>query len=279
MSEVTRFAPSPTGYLHVGHAYSALFAYHKRGPGGSFHLRIDDLDPARSREHFVEAIFEDLRWLGLSWETPIRRQSENMDDYNKALLKLSSKGLVYPCFCTRKEIRKEIERSGEAPHSLGLEIYPGTCKKLTAREIIDLKERGKVHALRINMAKAIAITGNLNWYDFGRGTIQAGPEKFGDIILARKEVASSYHLAVTVDDAFQKITLVSRGRDLFYSTDIHRLLQVILGYSKPKYYHHDLVKDLRGNRLSKRKDSTSIRFLRENGYTPKEVIALSGFKL
>ena len=278
MAEVTRFAPSPTGYLHVGHVYSALFAYHKRGPGGSFHLRIDDLDPSRSREHFVDAIFEDLRWLGLSWETPVRRQSENMEDYNKALLKLCSKGLVYPCFCTRKDIRNEIERSGQAPHSSGLSIYPGTCKKLTAREINNLKESERIYALRINMSKAITITGNLNWYDLGKGNIHAKPANFGDFILARKEVSSSYHLAVTVDDAFQNITLVSRGRDLFCSTDIHRLLQVILGYSTPKYYHHDLVKDLRGNRLSKRRDSPSIRFLRENGYTPKEVIALSGFK-
>lgn len=276
-SQVTRFAPSPTGYLHIGHAFSALTAYHARGRGGTFHLRIEDIDPVRSKDEYTDAILEDLKWLGLDWETPVRKQSNHMKDYETALQKMMLKGLLYPCFCSRSEIKMEIAQSGHAPQGPDGPIYPGICRKLSDQKREDRMLDGEAFVRRIDMKGAAAIAGPLGWNDISLGRTRAQPEKFGDVVLARKDVPASYHLAVTVDDHLQGITLVTRGADLAPSTDVHRLLQGLLGFTPPTYSHHRLIKDTAGRRLAKRDQDMSIRALRENGYTPEEVVAMSGF--
>ena len=276
--EVTRFAPSPTGYLHLGHAFSALNAYHARGRGGSFLLRIEDIDPGRCRTEFTEAILEDLEWLGLEWETPVRKQSDHLDDYAAALRKLDLRGLVYPCFCTRSEIKAEIQRSGYAPQGPDGPIYPGICRKLSAEKRDDRVDTGEAHVLRLDMTGAATVAGPLSWRDDEQGLVMAKPDRFGDVVLARKDVPTSYHLSVTVDDHLQGVTLVTRGADLALATDVHRLLQGLLGYDTPRYSHHRLIKDVTGRRLAKRDQDMTIRDLRESGYTPEEVIAMSGFE-
>lgn len=276
--EVTRFAPSPTGYLHLGHAFSALHAFHSRGRGGSFLLRIEDIDPGRCRDEFVDAIYEDLAWLGLEWETPVRRQSGHMDDYRKALKKLEIKGLVYPCFCTRAEIQAEIAQSSHAPHGPEGPVYPGTCRKLSDEKREDRIDAGDPHVMRLDMTDAAAIAGPLSWRDSELGLVKIRPERFGDVVLARKDVPTSYHLSVTVDDHLQGVTLVTRGADLAPVTDVHRVLQGLLGYEAPRYSHHRLLRDVTGRRLAKRDQDMTIRTLRASGYTPKEVIAMSGFE-
>ncbi|MDE0794458.1 MAG: tRNA glutamyl-Q(34) synthetase GluQRS [Alphaproteobacteria bacterium] len=276
--EVTRFAPSPTGFLHIGHAFSALTAYHARGKGGTFHLRIEDIDPVRCKDEFTDAILEDLKWLGLEWETPIRKQSEHMADYDKALKKLTLKGLLYPCFCTRSEIKTEIAKSAYAPHGPDGPAYPGICRNISDEKREDRMDDGEAFVRRIDMKGATAIAGPLGWKDTGLGMNKAQPDKFGDVVLARKDVPTSYHLAVTVDDHLQGITLVNRGADLAPSTDVHRLLQGLLGYTPPTYSHHRLIKDTTGRRLAKRDQDMSIRALRESGYTQEEVVAMSGFE-
>ncbi len=276
--EVTRFAPSPTGYLHIGHAFSALTAFHARGKRGTFHLRIEDIDPARCKPKFTDAILEDLAWLGLDWEKPVRKQSEHMDDYDKALRKLTTNGLLYPCFCTRTEIKAEIEQSGHAPHGPDGPIYPGICKKLLDEKREDRIDNGDPHVRRLDMQGASAIAGPLAWKDKNQGLVRAKPERFGDVVLARKDVPTSYHLAVTVDDHLQEITMVNRGDDLAPSTDVHRLLQGLLGYTPPGYDHHRLIRDTSGRRLAKRDQGMTIRAMRENGYTPEEVVNMTGFE-
>ncbi len=276
--QVTRFAPSPTGYLHIGHAFSALTAYHARGKGGTFHLRIEDIDPGRCKPEFTDAILEDLDWLGLEWETPVRKQSEHMDDYDKALRKLEIKGLLYPCFCTRSEIKTEIEQSVHAPQGPDGPIYPGICRKLSDEKREDRIDAGDPHVRRLDMQGAAAIAGPLAWKDENQGLVKAKPERFGDVVLARKDVPTSYHLAVTVDDHLQGVTMVNRGADLAPSTDVHRLLQGLLGYTPPGYNHHRLIRDTTGRRLAKRDQDMTIRALRESGYTPDEVINMTGFE-
>ena len=276
--QVTRFAPSPTGYLHIGHAFSALTAYHARGRGGTFHLRIEDIDPGRCKPEFTDAILEDLDWLGLEWETPVRKQSEHMDDYDKALRKLEIKGLPYPCFCTRSEIKTEIEQSVHAPQGPDGPIYPGICRKLSDEKREDRIDAGDPHVRRLDMQGAAAIAGPLAWKDENQGPVKAKPERFGDVVLARKDVPTSYNLAVTVDDHLQGVTLVNRGADLAPSTDVHRLLQGLLGYTPPEYNHHRLIRDTTGRRLAKRDQDMTIRALRESGYTPDEVINMTGFE-
>jgi glutamyl-Q tRNA(Asp) synthetase len=275
--EVTRFAPSPTGYLHIGHAFSALTAFHARGKGGTFHLRIEDIDPGRCKDEFTDAILEDLAWLGLDWETPVRKQSKHFKDYEDALKKLNLKGLIYPCFCTRSEIKAEIENSVHAPHGPDGPVYPGICKKLSDEKREDRIDGGEAHVKRLDMQVAAAIAGPLTWRDAGQGMVKAKPDRFGDVVLARKDVPTSYHLAVTVDDHLQGITKVNRGSDLVPSTDVHRLLQGLLGYTSPTYDHHRLIKDVTGRRLAKRDQDMTIRALRKSGYTPEEVINMSGF--
>ena len=277
---VTRFAPSPTGFLHLGHAYSALFAQQKAG--NRFLLRIEDIDAGRARPEFEAAIIEDLAWLGLRWETPVRRQSDHMDDYRAALDRLDARGLLYPCFCTRKEIRAEIEESGFAPHDIvhgpdGI-VYPGTCRALTADERRQRRAEGTPFALRLDMAKAVGATGPLAWTDEDQGETAAKPEIFGDVVLARKDTPASYHLAVTVDDHRQGVTLVTRGEDLFPATHVHRLLQALLGLDTPSYHHHKLLTTEDGKRFAKRDKSQTIRALREAGKTAEEVRAMAGME-
>jgi glutamyl-Q tRNA(Asp) synthetase len=282
MKTITRFAPSPTGPLHLGHAHSALFGWTAaRDRGGLFLLRIEDIDPGRCRPEFERQLMEDLSWLGLTWPTLVRRQSEHLDDYRAALHRLETLGVTYPCFCTRKEIEEEIARAGHAPHGPDGALYPGTCRHLPAAERSARQAAGEAFAIRLDVARASAIAsaiaGPLSWQDHGAGRIDATPEILGDIVLARKDVPTSYHLSVTVDDFLQGVTLVTRGRDLFHATHLHRLLQALLGYPAPDYHHHGLLTNDRGERLAKRDKAVSLRSLRESAKTPAEVRAMAGF--
>ena len=276
---VTRFAPSPTGYLHLGHAYAALYAQKlARKMEGRFILRIEDIDKARCKGEFEEAIYEDLNWLGLKWEEPVRRQSEHLADYADVLNKLSNLNLTYPCFCTRKEIKAEIERAGGAPHNSEETVYPGTCKQICNLERMRRIHQGEAHAIRLDMTKALEITGALSWDDRKAGLQTAKFDNFGDIILARKDIPTSYHLSVTVDDAIQNITLITRGKDLAESTAIHRLLQSLLGYEVPQYYHHKIITNNDGQRLAKRDQANTLRSLRASGKKPKDIQSMVGIE-
>ncbi len=285
MSAITRFAPSPTGHLHLGHAHAALFAQPAAGAGGRFLVRIEDIDSGRCDAAFEAAIFEDLAWLGLSWEEPVRRQSKYMDDYADALAQLQDMALLYPCFCTRREIRAEIDRSAQAPHGPPHApahrpegpLYPGTCKRLDPAQRRARLDAGHAHALRLDVETAVRHTGPLSWHDRDRGTQTATPAIFGDVVLARKDIATSYHMAVTIDDARQGISLVTRGEDLFTASHIHRLLQALLELPVPEWQHHGLLTDTAGNRLAKRENAATIRSLRAAGHSPAEVRALAGF--
>ena len=272
MKLVTRFAPSPTGRLHLGHAFSALLAHdYARSRGGAFLLRIEDIDPGRSRPEHVDAIIEDLAWLGIEWDGEILFQSERLDLYREALGRLKSAGLVYPCFCTRSAIAAEIAASAAAPHGPDGPLYPGTCRGLAETQ----RERGMAaqpHAWRLDVARASALAGPLYWRD-GDTEVQAEPQAFGDVVLARKDAPVSYHLAVTVDDAAQGVTDVVRGRDLYAATDVHRLLQALLGLPTPLYHHHPLLLGADGRRLAKRHGAPSLRELREEGVDPRLLAA------
>jgi glutamyl-Q tRNA(Asp) synthetase len=282
--EVTRFAPSPSGYLHLGHAYAALFAARAAADCGRFLLRIEDIDIARARPEYEDAICEDLAWLGLNWETPLRRQSTQLADYRAALAQLERRGLTYPCFCTRKEIAAEIERAGAAPHGRSAKVYPGTCRRLDAAERQARIDGGEAFALRLDMTAALAAAqagaggAALTWLDLGRGPQVCDPRPEGDIVLARKDVPASYHLSVVVDDAAQGVTLVTRGADLFDASHVHRLLQELLDLPVPRYHHHRLITDASGERLAKRADALSLRALRAAGHSPAEVIAMTGLE-
>jgi glutamyl-Q tRNA(Asp) synthetase len=268
MTGVTRSAPSPTGRLHLGHAYSALFAWEAaRAANGRFLLRIEDIDRTRCRPEFEQGILEDLAWLGLDWEKPVRRQSEHMDEYAAALARLREAGLIYPCFCTRAE----IARAGQAPHGPEGPVYPGTCRALGAAEREAKIAAGTPYALRLDMAKAVAKAGRLEWRDRAQGIVVAEPETFGDVVLARKDTPTSYHLSVTLDDHVQGVTLVTRGEDLFTSTHIHRLLQALLDLDTPEYHHHPLVLGSDGKRLAKRANAPTLQSLREAGHSPADV--------
>ena len=264
----TRFAPSPTGPLHLGHAYSALRAHDfARERGGIFLLRIEDIDAGRSRPEFVDEIFEDLGWLGIDWDLEVLFQSERLALYAEALERLKAQGLLYPCFCTRSEIAAEIAASASAPHGPDGPVYPGTCRALSPEE----RERliaEKPHAWRLDMARAAAAHPALTWCD-GDQEIPAEPGQFGDVVLARKDAPSSYHLAVVVDDAAQGVTDVVRGMDLFASTHVHRLLQALLGLPTPRYHHHEMIADEAGRRLAKRHGAAGIAELRAAGADPE----------
>jgi glutamyl-Q tRNA(Asp) synthetase len=275
---VSRFAPSPTGLLHLGHAHSALRAHAAaRRAGGRFLLRIEDLDASRCRPEFEAAIYEDLAWLGLDWERPVIRQSERLPTYEAALARLDALGALYPCFCSRKEIEAEFRRSLSAPHGPEGPLYPGTCRALAPEERARRRAVGEAFAMRLDVRRAAALAGPLSWRDRRRGAVQARPEELGDAVLARKDAPASYHLAVTLDDAAQGVTLVVRGEDLFHATHLHRLLQALLGLPTPDYEHHPLLRDAEGRRLSKRDRALSLRALREAGRTPDEVRRLAGF--
>ena len=274
MQPVTRFAPSPTGRLHLGHAYSALLAHDfARERDGSFLLRIEDIDPGRVRAEHVDAIFQDLLWLGLEWDGEIVYQSERLPLYAEALDTLKRRGLVYPCFCTRADIAAEIAASVEAPHleeAVEGPIYPGTCRRLPAEERERLLAE-RPHAWRLDVAKAGDAAGPLSWCDH-ETEVEAEPGRFGDVVLARKDAPASYHLAVTLDDADQGVTDVVRGRDLFACTHVHRLLQALLGLPTPHYRHHALLTDEQGERLAKRHHAPTLAHLRESGAEPAELV-------
>jgi glutamyl-Q tRNA(Asp) synthetase len=270
---VTRFAPSPTGYLHLGHVRSALEGWRAaRQARGRFLLRLEDIDHTRCRASYAAAIVEDLAWLGLGWDGPIRRQSEHFPHYRVALARLEADGLIYPCFCTRREIQAEIARAGGAPQGETGTPYPGTCRRLNAAERAERRGRAPDYALRLDIAAAMARTGPLWWIEDGRAVV-AEPAASGDVVLARKEVPTSYHLAVTLDDALQGVTLVTRGADLFAATHIHRLLQALLGLPTPCYRHHKLLTDAEGRRLAKRDGALTVRAMRQAGMTPAEILA------
>ena len=278
MTVVTRFAPSPTGYLHLGHAYAALFAFRMANAfGGEFHLRIEDIDQGRHRPEFETAIYEDLAWLGITWQHPVRRQSDHLADYQAALDRLDAMGLLYPCFCTRKEIQAEIAEAGAAPHTPdGQAVYPGTCRPLSADERAARIAAGTPYALRLDVAAAVEqVDQPLIWYDDVRGPQTAKPEAFGDVVLARKDITASYHIAVTVDDAASGVTVVTRGEDLFSVTHIHRLLQALLDLPAPHWQHHPVVIGDDGRRLAKRDAATTLRDLRAAGHSARRVIALA----
>lgn len=265
----TRFAPSPTGGLHLGHAYAAWIAHDRaRAAGGRFLLRMEDIDRTRCRPAFEAGIIADLTWLGLRFDGPVRRQSDHFDDYRAALSRLESLGVLYPCFCTRSEIAAAVG----APQGPAGPLYPGTCRQLSAAERKDRLAEGHDHALRLDIARARTLTGyDLYWHDEKAGRQRAAPEQLGDVVLARKETPTSYHLAVTVDDALQDITLVTRGIDLFPATHIHRLLQALLGLPVPAYAHHGLVMGDDGIRLAKRDRALTLAAMRDAGATPAEL--------
>ncbi|MFC4348898.1 tRNA glutamyl-Q(34) synthetase GluQRS [Kordiimonas lipolytica] len=269
---VTRFAPSPTGRLHKGHAYSALLAYHRaREEGGRFLLRIEDIDTVRCRNEFVDGIFEDLKWLGLTWEEPVRRQSEHFSDYQTALDRLKAMGVVYPCFCTRKDIQREIEAAESAPHGPDGPIYPGICRGRA--DAVPLLAEGKPHAWRLDLKAALEHIGEpLSWHDEIKGEVTAKPEELGDVVLARKDTPTSYHLSVVVDDTLQHITHIIRGEDLFHATHIHVVLQKLLGYPTPIYHHHGLLLDEHGERFAKRNKSVTLESLRARDIDPEALI-------
>jgi glutamyl-Q tRNA(Asp) synthetase len=268
----TRFAPSPTGLLHLGHAASACFAA-DQAQGGRFLLRIEDIDQGRCREEFVGAIFEDLAWLGLSWQPEVRRQSLHFADYADALERLVARDLLYPCFCTRADI-KEMAGAPQGPDG---PIYPGLCRHLSERERQDRRQAGTPFALRLKMDQAMRQAGPLDWVDLDAGVQVARPDLFGDVVLARKDTPASYHLAVTWDDAKQGVTLVTRGVDLFAASHLHRLLQALLDLPVPRWRHHPLLAGADGKRLAKRDGAPSIRSLRDKGLTPAEVRASALF--
>jgi glutamyl-Q tRNA(Asp) synthetase len=273
---VTRFAPSPTGYVHIGHAFAAITA-HDAAKGGRFLVRIEDIDQTRCRPEFERAIFEDLAWLGLDWEKPVLRQSERFDAYRAALATLEARHLLYPCFCSRAEIAAEIARASEAPHGPEGPIYPGNCRHLSNDERKARIVSGAPYALRLDVAKAAGRMPELKFAERGygpngeQGIIIVDPLLFGDIVLARKEVPASYHLSVVVDDAFQGVTLVTRGNDLFAAAHIQRLLQALLDLPQPNYAHHKLILDAQGKKFSKRDSSVTLRDLRASGETLESI--------
>ncbi|MBN9037789.1 MAG: tRNA glutamyl-Q(34) synthetase GluQRS [Rhizobiales bacterium] len=286
---VFRFAPSPNGELHLGHAHSALLNFDRaQAAGGRFLLRIEDIDTTRCTPAFEQAIYDDLAWLGIEWERPVRRQSEHFDDYRAALEALADEGLVYPAFMTRGEVRGHIAEAEAAGHHWrhdpdGVPLYPGLDRKLSRRERRRRIEAGEPFAWRLDMEAAMARAGApLDWEERGRGPegetgrIAADPAQWGDVVLARKEVPSSYHLSVVVDDALQGITEVVRGRDLFHATSVQRLLQELMGLSPPAYFHHELMLGEDGRKLSKSRRDTGIAALRAAGVTPADVRRMVG---
>ncbi|MBV9520963.1 MAG: tRNA glutamyl-Q(34) synthetase GluQRS [Hyphomicrobiales bacterium] len=282
---VFRFAPSPNGYLHLGHALSALInADTARACGGRLLLRIEDIDPARCRPEFEAAIIEDLEWLGIGFERPIRRQSEHLEFHHTSFEMLKRRGLVYPCFCSRAKLGRAVaaleERGGEKwPRDPdGASIYPGFCRDLDADEIAKRIGAGEAHAWRLRVARASEVAGPLTFREHDaaepgspRRAVKAEPLAWGDVILLRRDAPSSYHLAVTLDDAAQEVTHVVRGTDLRAATSIHRLLQALLQLPEPSYHHHRLILDEEGRKLSKSIASTSLRQLRASGASPLDI--------
>jgi glutamyl-Q tRNA(Asp) synthetase len=287
MPSVFRFAPSPNGLLHLGHAYSALLNFDlARRAGGQLLLRIEDIDATRCRPEFETAILEDLGWLGIAWQLPVRRQSEHLAVYSDAVRRLSEQGLLYPAFESRAEIAHLVaqrEAGGRWPRDPeGAPLYPGSAKSLGADERARLIAAGVPYALRLDMVAAYQRVGGLDWREFGAGpsgetgTVTADPLAWGDVVLARKETPTSYHLSVVVDDALQGVSDVVRGQDLFWSTSVHRLLQRLLDLPQPAYRHHRLIRDDAGHKLAKSTQATGLRELRARGLRPADIHRLVG---
>jgi glutamyl-Q tRNA(Asp) synthetase len=271
----TRFAPSPTGRLHLGHVFAAKVARDfARQHGGEFLLRFEDIDVTRVRPEFYDGIEEDLRWLGLDWDGPALRQTDRFAAYDATLRTLQNLGAVYPCFCTRRDIDEELARMTGAPHGPEGPLYPGTCRHLSPAEREAKLAASVPFSWRFDAAKASMLAGELTFLDLRFGTVAVDAGVLGDVILSRKDIGTSYHLAVVTDDAFQAISHVTRGEDLLASTHVHRVLQALLGFPEPVYWHHELVLDATGKRLAKRHDSLSIRALRESGSSPADVLSL-----
>jgi glutamyl-Q tRNA(Asp) synthetase len=265
--------------LHLGHAHAALFAWNRaRAAAGRFLLRLEDIDRTRCRPEFAAAILEDLAWLGLHWDGVVRVQSEHMPEYQRSLDTLAARGLLYPCFCTRADIAREIAAAASAPHAPdGTPLYPGTCRNLTEMDRADRIAMGMPFALRLDMRRALAeAPTNLSYAEEGEGRVVCRPERFGDVVLGRKDVPASYHLCVTHDDALQGVTVVTRGADLRPATDLHRLLQGLMDWPEPAYAHHDLLTDASGRRLAKRDRALTLRALRESGLSAAEVRTMAG---
>jgi glutamyl-Q tRNA(Asp) synthetase len=286
-TRVFRFAPSPNGLLHLGHAYSALLNYDMaREHGGRLLLRIEDIDRPRCRPEFEDAIYRDLEWLGIAFEQPVRRQSEHFEDYEEALIKLNALSLLYPSFESRAEIATlvaERERQGRWPRDPdGVPLYPGRGRKLAVAERRRRVDLGDPYALRLAIDAAVAQSGALTWNETGSGpqgqtgVVTAAPQMWGDVVMARKDIPTSYHLAVTLDDAFQGVSDVVRGQDLFWSTSIHRLLQVLLGLPEPAYHHHRLILDAEGRKLAKSTGAKSLQELRADGVTAQDIRRMVG---
>lgn len=286
-TRIFRFAPSPNGYLHLGHAYSALLNDDMaRLADGRLLIRIEDIDTARCRPEYEAAILDDLRWLGIAWQPAVRRQSEHFDDYQAAVNKLEAIGLLYPSFESRSEIAAlvaERDRRGHWPRDPdGMPLYPGRARKMPKAERDRRRREGEPFALRLAIDAAVARAGVLTWNETGQGPqgqsgiVAAAPQMWGDVVLARKEMPASYHLAVAIDDALQGVTDVVRGQDLFWSTSIHRLLQALLGLPEPTYHHHRLILDGSGRKLSKSTLATSLRQLRAAGATPVDIRRMVG---
>lgn len=271
----TRFAPSPTGFLHLGHLASALVAFRlARDSGGRFLLRLEDIDATRCRAEYATAAIEDLDWLGIVSAREVRRQSAHFDDYRAVLDRLRGEELLYPCFCTRAAIAREVAQSGAAPHAPdGALVYPGTCRGLSMSKRAERIAAGVEHAWRLDMRAATARTGTLVYHTLEDGTVRCDPVAFGDVVLARREVPASYHLCVTHDDALQGVSLVTRGEDLRAVTDIHRVLQALMGWAAPVYHHHPLLREADGRRLAKRDGAQALRALRAAGWSAEALMA------
>lgn len=275
---ITRFAPSPTGRLHMGHAYSALFASSLAADeGGKFLLRIEDIDTSRCRKEYTEGIYEDLEWLGILWEPDVLIQSNRFDAYRNSINVLREMGVLYPCFCSRKKIEAEQSNEGLAPHGSGSPKYSGHCRKIGSKIRRDRIAQGEPHSWRLDCSAAFSITGELRWIDRLAGETIVDPSILGDIIISRKDIATSYHLAVTLDDAEQGVTLISRGEDLIESTHVHRLLQCLLGLPVPDWCHHKLIKNEEGKRFSKREGSLTLKEMRGSGIRAEDLREELGF--
>ena len=284
LQRIFRFAPSPNGYLHIGHACSALVNYDlARQTGGKLLLRIEDIDTGRCTPEYEAAIFEDLAWLGIRWVEPVRRQSDHFGDYSCTMEGLAERGLVYPCFCTRSMIAETLAAMPDWPRDPdGSPLYPGTCRNLSVAERRKRLDSGLHAALRLNMAEALSEAGQrVGWREQGFSDneprdITGEPLVWGDVVLARRDVPASYHIAVVTDDALQGVTDVVRGMDLFSATSLHRLLQILLDLPAPDYHHHPLLRDADGEKLAKSRGSQSIRELRAKGAAPDDIRRMAG---
>lgn len=270
---VTRFAPSPSGPLHVGHLLAALQARRLADAhGGRCLLRVENIDQRAQHPEYMQLMYEDLHWLDLKFDGEVMVQTQRFDRYRAVLEQLRCAGLLYPCFCTRTEIKNQVAEMGRAPHATLGYLYPGTCRQLPPDEVVEKLAAGVPHTWRLDMQRVQDLIGCPTWHDLRRGTQRCVPTAYGDVVLARKDFPASYHLAVVVDDAAQGVTHVTRGADLFDSTHIHRALQGVLGLPVPQYCHHALLRDNTGKRLAKRDGARSIASLRQAGYTPQQVL-------